>query len=127
MKKILILIVAVIASLTVATAQTASNKHHVHRANHRAGHLTEKLGLTAEQKQKVHALSVDFASKVEAAKSKNAEPAKLKKEIKAIRKDFKSQMKTILTVEQYTKWEKLKKESKKKLDNESPDTDELDD
>lgn len=126
MKKIVLLLFAVALNVNVF-AQNDNSKHHVHRANHRAEHLAKKLNLSSEQRQKVHTLSVNCASKVEATKKKNISDSEKNKEIKLIRTDFKAQMKTILTAEQWNKWGQLKKDAKKKLDNESPDTDELDD
>ena len=135
MKKIILLLTSIVLSFTAAFAQEVAkdgehkhSKHHVHRANHRAEHLTKKLGLTEEQKTKIHTISLEGATKVAEAKKQYAnDPKALSKVVKTVRADFRKQMKTILTPEQFAKWEKLKKEGKKKVDNESPDTDELDD
>ena len=140
MKKLLLLLSTITLSFCLSVAQSTEdhsthdhavnskggNKHHIHRANHRADHLTKQLGLSAEQRQKVHSLSVEEAAKVDAFKKTHAQdPTALHKELKIVRADFKKQMKTILTADQFSKWGKLKKEERKKVDNTSPDTDEL--
>jgi Spy/CpxP family protein refolding chaperone len=140
MKKLILLLSTITLSFGLSIAQNSedhsthdhasnakvNNKHHIHRANHRADHLTKQLGLSAEQRQKIHALSVEEAAKVDAFKKTHAEdPSALHKELKTVRTEFKKQMKIILTADQFSKWEKLKKEEKKKVDNTSPDTDEL--
>ncbi|MEY3416343.1 MAG: hypothetical protein RL060_454 [Bacteroidota bacterium] len=142
MKKIIILLSSIALTFGVVNAQNADgvgasghethnhehSKHHIHRANHRAEHLTKQLGLTPEQKQKIHTLCIEEAAKVDAFKKTHAADLKaMNKEIKLVGVDFKKHMKSILTAEQYAKWEKLKKAEKKKVDNQSPDSDNLDD
>lgn len=140
MKKIILLLTGLTLSTGIAFSQTTEDhsthehakaehaKHHVHKADHRAEHLTKKLGLTSEQKAKVHALSLSEGIKVADFKKQHAnDPAAMHREVKAVRENFKQQMKTILTPEQYKKWGKLKKAGKKQIENESPDTDDLDD
>ena len=142
MKKIIILLSGLTLTFGEAVAQNATgvtvsseevhnhehSKHHVHRANHRADHLTKQLGLTPDQRQKVHALCVEEAAKVDAFKKTHAaDPKAMNKEIKLVGVDFKKNMKSILNAKQYAKWEKLKKAEKKKVDNQSPDSDNLND
>ena len=77
-------------------------------AKERIAKMAEELKLTDEQKPKVAAAMKEQAEKMRGLK--DATPDERKEKMKAGRAELEKKMKTILTPEQYTKWEKLRKE-----------------
>ena len=77
-------------------------------AKERAAKMAEELKLTDEQKTKVTALLKEQAETMRGIK--DATPEERREKMKAGREEMQKKMKTILTPEQYTKWEKLRKE-----------------
>ncbi len=77
-------------------------------AKERIAKMAEELKLTDEQKTKVTALMKEQAETMRGMK--DAPPEERREKMKAGREEMQKQMKTILTPEQYTKWEKLRKE-----------------
>ena len=77
-------------------------------AKERAAKMAEELKLTDEQKTKVTALLKEQAETMRGMK--DATPEERREKMKAGREEMQKKMKTILTPEQYTKWEKLRKE-----------------
>jgi periplasmic protein CpxP/Spy len=77
-------------------------------AKERIAKMAEELKLTDEQKTKVTAL---LKEQEETRRGmKEATPEERKEKMKASREEMQKQMKAILTPEQYTKWENLRKE-----------------
>ena len=127
MKKTLMLLAA-LAFTTVGTsiAQTApaTAKAKIHggkgahgpkdpakMADHKAGKMAKELGLTADQEAKVEQLMLarqqeSAALKTKYAADKNAGRA----EMKASHEKYAAQLKTILTPEQYAKFDQMKDE-----------------
>ncbi len=82
------------------------------RAEKKAQYLTKELGLNEEQSQQVLELSLKVANKIEAVKVDNNLSEEQKKEfIKGNRKDFQRALSQILTPEQMSKFEEMKKRS----------------
>lgn len=85
------------------------------RAGQRAGDVKERLAKIAEDLQ----LTAEQKTKVEAAMKKQAEtmrglreaaPEERREKMQTARKAFETELKGILTSEQYTKWEKIREE-----------------
>ena len=77
-------------------------------AKERLAKMAEELKLTDEQKTKVAAALKEQAETMRGVKE--ATPDERREKLKAARTEMEKKMKTILTAEQYTKWEKLRKE-----------------
>ncbi|MCC6820069.1 MAG: hypothetical protein V9H26_24015 [Verrucomicrobiota bacterium] len=77
-------------------------------AKERLAKIATELKLTDEQKTKVAAALKEQAEKMRGLK--DATPEERKEKVKAGREEMQKKMKEILTPEQYTKWEKLRKE-----------------
>lgn len=77
-------------------------------AKERLAKMAEELKLTEEQKTKVAAAMKAQAETVRGLKE--ATPEERKEKMKASRAEMEKKMKEILTPEQFTKWEKLRKE-----------------
>jgi len=77
--------------------------------------LVTDLGISADQKTKVHDIALTRVTKLRELKSKyKSGDSKLTSESKTVRDDFQAKLKSILTADQYTKYEKLKAERKAK-------------
>lgn len=83
------------------------------RAKKKTERMTEELGLNETQSENLYNLNLKVAQKIKAIKE-NAEfsDEKKKKFIKGNKKDYKTVLSSILTAEQMTKFEELKKERK---------------
>jgi len=77
-------------------------------AKERAAKMAEELKLTDEQKTKVAALMKEQREKMRGLK--DATPEERKEKRQAAQAEMNKSMKEILTPEQFTKWEKLRKE-----------------
>lgn len=121
------------------TKWTALKKDHKGRGNHK-GHrdmkspqernqahlqkLTTDLNLNADQQKKVSELLSDRSTRMAMLKKSrkdsgvaptDAEKAAMKKQMKEDHKAYDAKMKSILTADQYKKWEAIKKEHKDKM------------
>lgn len=79
-------------------------------ARERIAKMAEALQLTEAQKTKVEAAMKAQAETMRGLK--DATPEERKEKMKAGREEMQKKMKEILTPEQYTKWEKLRKEGR---------------
>ena len=110
-------IAGLVVAISLSFAQNANNaaKSPEQKATKRSEILTQKLGLSPEQKQSVYNLILDKTTKVEAIKAKYTSNKKgMGKELKPLRDNFDAQMKAILTPDQASKWAQLKAEQKAK-------------
>ena len=117
MKKLMLTIAGLVIVISLSFAQNPSKPTRTpeQKAAKRSEMLAQKLSLTPEQKQSVYNLILDRTTKVEAVKAKYAADKKgMGKELKSIRDNFDTQMKSILTPDQATKWEQLRAEEKAK-------------
>lgn len=80
-------------------------------ANHKAGKMAKELGLTADQEAKVEQLFLARQQESQALKTKYAADKKAgHAEMKASHEKYAAQLKSILTPEQYAKFDKMKDE-----------------
>lgn len=80
--------------------------------------MVEKLGLTDDQKPKVEATMKDQREKMTALRddtSLSADDRKAK--VKEIMEATDAKMKTILTADQYAKWEQIRKDMRQRMQN----------
>ncbi|MCX6312949.1 MAG: hypothetical protein NT084_15115 [Bacteroidetes bacterium] len=125
MKKILFIAMLIVGSASFSFAQVApktdekqrpakQEKSPEERATDGTNRMTKELGLTADQAAKIHAFALTRAQKMDDLKAKastdnTANQAARKK----IMDEFDTNVKTVLTPEQYTKWQAEKEEHKK--------------
>ncbi|QIL77421.1 multiple ligand-binding protein 1 [Hymenobacter sp. HDW8] len=121
MKKMLILFAAFTLTAGAAFAQTPAakpaqgraqrgqmaNKTPEQRAEARAANLSKSLGLSAEQTEKVRQLNLAQAKEMDAVRAKNVEN---RQKAKAARDRHDAQLKSILTADQYAKYEQQRTE-----------------
>lgn len=131
MKKIALLIIAA-AAVTVLSAQQTNTNTNKRRnqnseqqdrqfdpkaaAERRTEQLSKELNLTDAQKEKVNALYLEQINnsprpdRNSGERPSEAEMTKMREQMQQNRKQFDADMKTILTEEQYTKYQKLESE-----------------
>ncbi len=113
-----------VATIFSATAQddnmadvlNAGGKTPQEKSENQAKKLTEKLVLNAAQTTQVQAALLDRITKIQTVRSTVEKGGGKRKEaIKVILVEFDTKMKTILTPEQYTKFEQLREDKKEKM------------
>lgn len=116
MKKVLLSIVtAVFAVSTFAHNGGKGTKTPEQIATKKADKLKTELGLSDDQRTKVYAILLDNTTKIQAIKAKYPNDKKAARaEIMPLRQTAESSIKAILTPEQITKWDAMKKEQKAK-------------
>lgn len=98
-----------------ADVLNAGGKTPQEKAENQAKKLAEKLALTAEQTPQVQAALLDKITKTQNIKTTIEKGGgKRIKAAKEITAEFDGKMKTILTPEQYTKFEQLREDRKEK-------------
>jgi protein CpxP len=96
---------------TQTTAAPASKKVHTpeEKATMTSNRMEKKLAITADQKKKIYDLALLRAQKADEVKAKHeTDRALMHSEMKSIQTAFDSNLKDILTPEQYTKWKEEK-------------------
>jgi periplasmic protein CpxP/Spy len=90
-------------------------------------HLTKELGLDAKQQEAVGKILAEKSDKVQDLKSKKeakkesgekltiGEKKALKTSLKTEKADTETQMKAVLSADQYTKWQTMREEKKEKI------------
>lgn len=114
-KSILIIATVLFTFVGFAQSTTQTQKTPEEIATKRSEKLKTELGLSDDQKTKVHTAIVETVTKVREIKAKYPNDKKsAAKELKVVRENYKTTMKGILTAEQFTKWEASKKTKKDK-------------
>jgi DNA-binding cell septation regulator SpoVG len=116
MKKLILLLMAVSFMASIGTAQTAGGKKKKtveERATAQSDSIAAITGCSADQKAKIYTLVLNRDEKIKAIHEANKGVSKdsLKSQVHPIRKQFREDLKTILTPEQFAK---LKMEEKEK-------------
>lgn len=123
MKRIFAITLLLVGFTATAIAQTATSKGNgqnkktpEERATNYANKLEKELGLSGEQKTKVHDLALARANKMKELRDKYKDQDKKvwKEERKKVRDEFHNGMKSTLSPEQYAKWIEMQK---KKAEN----------
>ncbi|QNF35349.1 hypothetical protein HUW51_22495 [Adhaeribacter swui] len=91
------------------TAPTQENRTRAtpeERANRQTAMMTETLGLSADQEAKVKALNLKRLTQIDAMRENREANEKVNRnQAKNIRENFNTELKSILTPEQFTKFE----------------------
>lgn len=111
MKHILVAVCLLFAG--AACAQERAQRSPEDMAKARTERLTTVLELTPEQQAKVHAMHVQQAKEAEARRTeRQAKREQAKAGMLAKRQQHEQEMKSILSEEQYAKWQAMRAESK---------------
>ena len=94
--------------------QTKTKKTPEQKAEKMAKKMQEKLSLSDEQYRSVYDLALSTINQRASLKSNGADKETRKSEMKSLMEKQEAQLKTILSSDQWTKWEGLKKERKEK-------------
>lgn len=94
---------------TADTAKTKKIKTPEERATSVSKQMVKQLAITEDQKNKVYTAALKEETAINAAKEKQPEN---KAAMKDAREAFIAELKTILTPEQFTKWDEFKKAQK---------------
>jgi len=102
------IIVAMLLLSASLSAQDKAKRSPEEMAKVRTERLTTVLELTPDQAAKVNALHLAHAQEAEARRAQNeAKREAMRSEMEAKRERHQAEMKSILTAEQYAKWEAL--------------------
>jgi Spy/CpxP family protein refolding chaperone len=95
-----------------------TNKHRAHMGRHhgdRAMRMQEKLSLSDDQASKIKAIDKEFGEKFRALRSDSTLAHEdTREKAKMLRQEHHSKTKSVLTEEQFKKWEEQKSERKRK-------------
>lgn len=118
MKKIILGLAAVAMAVgSYATDSAKAKKSPEQMANKRADKLKTELTLSDEQRGRVYTAVLEKINKTRAIKEKykgTKEKQAMHTEMKAVHDNFEASMKSILSAEQFTKWQDLKAKQKEK-------------
>jgi hypothetical protein len=95
-----------------------AKEHSARMAKYRGDHanrMKESLSLSDEQFQKIKAMDKEFGDKFRTIRTDSTlSRDDLRSKVKQLRSEYNSRMKSVLTEEQFQKWEKQKQERRKK-------------
>lgn len=94
--------------------QTKTKKTPEQKAEKMAKKMQEKLSLSDAQYKSVYDLALNTINQRASLKANGTDKETRKAEMKSLMEKQESQLKTILSSDQWTKWESLKSEMKKK-------------
>ena len=101
-----------------ANRSEQANKHRARMAKHQgayADRIQKELSLTEDQASKLSAINKEFGQKFRALRSDSTMAQDDRKaKNKQLREEYQSKFKSILTEEQFKKWETLKSEHKRR-------------
>lgn len=115
----LLLLACMLCCLAFSTSVMAQKPVKKQSADATVKNLTDsmklKLALTDAQYTKVYKINSDFAVKLKEVKDSKEEKEVKKDKAKAVNKEWSAALKTVLTDEQYKKFDDDKKDEKKQL------------
>jgi len=117
MKKLMMIAAVTLFTATAVNAQEKEHRTPAERAKMQTEHMTKSLDLTPEQAEKVGMLNAKYAEKLETMRAeRQAQREGMKEENKVGGKELHdarmTELKAILTPEQFTKMEAIKEEKK---------------
>ncbi len=118
MKRILFLSLIAITSFTFsasAQADGTAKKSPEERLQSQMKHLKKQLNLTAQQEVSVDSINRIFIQKAADARSAGADRKGKMQAVKQANEARNAAMKTVLTADQYTSYEKMQNEQKEKM------------
>ncbi|NBR15418.1 MAG: hypothetical protein EBU01_12715, partial [Crocinitomicaceae bacterium] len=107
MKTVKILLASLLIS---ASAFSQTTKTPEERAKHQTEKMKNELGLTADQEQKVYTINLGIDQKNEGVKTSTMTEEEKKKSLKYNNQARETMLKEVLTADQFTKFQALKKE-----------------
>ena len=119
MKKLLFLALGLVFSLSGAFAQQGKMKKNVVkspevRAENFTRRMTKELSLDNAQQERVKILNLDRFKKIQEIRNSGASQEEIRTKIKEVNDGFAETMKSILSAEQFTKFQTLKEDMKEK-------------
>lgn len=120
MKKALILLVALVISATAFAQQGHRGKHNTKSPEERAKIATNKmskdLALNESQQQRLYDLNLKRASQNQELYNASKEERKQNREVmKSTQQEYESNLKSLLTEDQFNKYQETKAEKKEKM------------
>ena len=96
---------------SMVKARKQAPKSPAQKADHKAGKMAKELGLTADQEAKVEQLLLTRQQENAALKTKYGTDKKAgRPDLKAVHDRYEAQLKSILTAEQFARFDKMKAE-----------------
>lgn len=110
-----------IHSSSVAQKKDSTGKKIHYTAEQRADKMSDKLdrrlNLTKEQDKKIHEINLDITTKIDGVKANTALPKKDKmQQIKALNEERSQRFKSVLTADQYKKWNDWEMQKKERME-----------
>jgi len=117
MKKLILVIATAFAFSTVIFGQERQKMSAEEMAKKQTERMEQKLSLTSEQKAKVEAINLKYAKQQQAEFQKKEAERKAKiAEMEKIRNEKNTELKAVLTADQYNKYQEQRKEKGKRGD-----------
>jgi Spy/CpxP family protein refolding chaperone len=115
MRKLMLAAIAVVFVCSTALGQQRQRPSSDDIAKKQTEQMTKNLSLTDDQKAKVDAINLKYAKKQEEAFKSSKEDREAKREEMKKTRDAKdSELKAVLTADQYTKYQQIREEQKNK-------------
>ncbi len=109
----IVLLFALMATVTNAQRGGMRNADPVERANQQTAQMTEKLSLSTKQSEKVGEINLKYANKLKEVvdgMGEDSDWSAMRETIKGIRMEQNEEMKTVLTTAQMEQWQKIQEE-----------------
>ena len=108
-------------STSIAQVKDSTHKkiHYTpeQRANKMSDKLDRRLNLTNDQDKQIHVINTDISKRMEAIKANTSVAKKDKmQQVKALNEERSQRFKTVLTADQYKKWNDWEMQKKEKME-----------
>ena len=97
-----------------SAAAIAQDKNPEEKAKMISDKMKTELTLSDEQYQKIQAINLDFVTKKSEIKKEGEDKAAWEEKMKPVKEEYARALKDVLTPEQFTKYESMKKDMKTK-------------
>ena len=105
MKKLFVISIMLLATITLATAQQPQRMTSEERAKAQTDRMEKLLSLTADQKTKVHAIELEIGNEMTAQRQKNqGDREAMRTAMQEVNKKRDTKYKEVLTADQYKKY-----------------------
>jgi Spy/CpxP family protein refolding chaperone len=120
MKKVFLMALVVLFAITVASAQQLNGALQQKSAEEKAYHITErmmvKLNLSKEQTEKIQALNLNRAKRIEDIKSQHGiSKEDVRTQVKSLHDEYNNEVKAVLTPDQFQQYVSLRDEQREKV------------
>ncbi|MDR1172463.1 MAG: hypothetical protein LBL24_08430 [Bacteroidales bacterium] len=118
MKKLFVLSIMLVASITLATAQQRQRQTAEERAKSQTARLDKLVTLTADQKTKIEAIDLDLAKQMDSKIQGNqGDRDAMRTAMQELDKTRDTKYKAVLTDEQFKKYSDDKEQRRKEMEN----------